>query len=46
MLIVATMTGTLTTRLKKQEKVKAEAETERMRGQSAPGGVPRPAHPP
>ena len=32
MLIVATMTGTLTTRLKKQEKVKAEAETERMRG--------------
>ena len=45
MLIVATMTGTLTTRLKKQEKVKAEAETERMRGQSAPGGVPRPAHP-
>ena len=32
MLIVATMTGALTTRLKKQEKVKAEAETERMRG--------------
>ena len=32
MLIVATMTGTLTTRLKQQEKLKAEAETERMRG--------------
>ena len=32
MLIVATMTGALTTRLKKQEKVKAEAEKERMRG--------------
>jgi len=32
MLIVATMTGTLTTRLKKQEKLKAEAEKERMRG--------------
>ncbi|MBQ6999713.1 MAG: DUF4118 domain-containing protein [Oscillospiraceae bacterium] len=32
MLIVSTMTGTLTTRLKKQEKLKAEAETERMRG--------------
>ena len=32
MLVVATMTGTLTTRLKKQEKLKAEAETERMRG--------------
>ena len=32
MLLVATMTGTLTTRLKQQEKLKAEAETERMRG--------------
>ena len=32
MLIVATMTGTLTTRLKKQEKLKAEAEKARMRG--------------
>ena len=32
MLIVATMTGTLPTRLKKQEKLKAEAEKERMRG--------------
>ena len=31
MLIVAIMTGTLTTRLKQQEKLKAEAETERMR---------------
>ena len=31
-LIVSTMTGALTTRLKKQEKLKAEAETERMRG--------------
>ena len=32
MLIVAIMTGALTTRLKQQEKIKAEAETERMRG--------------
>ena len=32
MLIVAIMTGILTTRLKKQEKLKAEAERERMRG--------------
>ena len=32
MLIVAVMTGTLTTRLKQQEKLKAEAEKERMRG--------------
>lgn len=32
MLIVAIMTGALTTRLKQQEKVKAEAEKERMRG--------------
>ena len=32
MLIVSTMTGALTTRLKQQEKVKAEAEKERMRG--------------
>ena len=32
MLIVAIITGTLTTRLKKQEKLKAEAEKERMRG--------------
>lgn len=32
MLIVAIMTGALTTRLKKQEKMKAEAEKERMRG--------------
>lgn len=32
MLIVAIMTGALTTRLKKQEKLKAEAEKERMRG--------------
>ena len=32
MLLVAIMTGTLTTRLKQQEKLKAEAETERMRG--------------
>ena len=32
MLIVAIMTGALTTRLKQQEKLKAEAETERMRG--------------
>lgn len=31
MLIVSTMTGALTTRLKYQEKLKAEAETERMR---------------
>ena len=32
MLIVSVMTGTLTTRLKRQEKLKAEAEAERMRG--------------
>ena len=32
MLIVAIMTGALTTRLKQQEKLKAEAEAERMRG--------------
>ena len=32
MLIVAVMTGTLTTKLKNQEKMKAEAEKERMRG--------------
>ena len=32
MLLVATMTGALTTRLKQQEKLKAEAEKERMRG--------------
>ena len=32
MLIVATMTGALTTRLKHQEKLKAVAEKERMRG--------------
>ena len=32
MLIVSVATGTLTTRLKKQEKLKAEAEKERMRG--------------
>ena len=32
MLIVSTMTGALTTRLKQQEKLKAEAEAERMRG--------------
>lgn len=32
MLIVSTMTGALTTQLKHQEKTKAEAETERMRG--------------
>ena len=32
MLIVSIMTGALTTRLKKQEKLKAEAEKERMRG--------------
>ena len=32
MLIVSTMTGALTTRLKKQEKMKADAEKERMRG--------------
>ena len=32
MLIVAVVTGTLTTRLKKQEKLKADAEKERMRG--------------
>ena len=32
MLIVATMTGTLTTRLKQQEKLKADTEKERMRG--------------
>ena len=32
MLIVAIMTGTLTTTIKQQEKVKAEAERERMRG--------------
>ncbi len=32
MLIVAIMTGALTTRLKHQEKIKAEAEKERMRG--------------
>ncbi len=31
MLIVSTLTGTLTTRLKQTEKLKAEAETERMR---------------
>ena len=31
-LIVSTMTGALTTRLKQQEKLKAEAEKERMRG--------------
>jgi len=32
MLIVSTMTGALTTKLKQQEKMKAEAEKERMRG--------------
>ncbi len=32
MLVVAVMTSTLTTRLKQQEKLKAEAEKERMRG--------------
>ena len=32
MLIVSVMTGALTTRLKQQEKLKAEAEKERMRG--------------
>ena len=32
MLIVSVMTGTLTTRLKLQEKLKSEAEAERMRG--------------
>ena len=32
MLIVAVMTGALTTRLKQQEKLKAEAQAERMRG--------------
>ena len=32
MLIVSSVTGALTTRLKKQEKLKAEAEKERMRG--------------
>lgn len=32
MLIVSTMTGALTTRLKRQEQLKAEAEKERMRG--------------
>ena len=32
MLVVSTMTGALTTRLKQQEKLKAEAEKERMRG--------------
>ena len=32
MLFVSTMTGALTTRLKHQEKLKAEAEKERMRG--------------
>jgi two-component system sensor histidine kinase KdpD len=32
MLIVSTITGALTTRLKQQEKLKAEAEKERMRG--------------
>ena len=32
MLLVAIMTGTLTTRLKQQEKIKADAEKERMRG--------------
>ncbi len=32
MLIVSTMTGTLTTQIKQQEKIKAEAERERMRG--------------
>ena len=32
MLIVSAMTGALTTRLKQQEKLKAEAEKERMRG--------------
>ena len=32
MLIVSSATGTLTTRLKRQEQLKAEAEKERMRG--------------
>ena len=32
MLVVSTMTGMLTTRLKQQEKLKAETEKERMRG--------------
>jgi len=32
MMIVATVTGTMTTRLKQQEKLKAEAEAEPMRG--------------
>ena len=32
MLFVSVVTGTMTTRLKKQEKLKAEAEKERMRG--------------
>ena len=32
MLVVAIMTGTLTTKIKEQEKIKAESERERMRG--------------
>ena len=32
MLLVSTMTGALTTRLKQQEKIRSDAETERMRG--------------
>ena len=32
MLVVSVMTGTLTTKIKQQEKMKAEAEKERMRG--------------
>ncbi len=32
MLVVSTLTGTLTTQIKHQEKIKAEAERERMRG--------------
>ncbi len=32
MLLVAVMTGTLTTKIKQQEKIKAESERERMRG--------------
>ena len=32
MLVVATLTSTLTTKLKRQEQMKAEAESERMRG--------------
>ena len=44
MLVVSFMTSTLTTRVKKQEQLRMESETEKMRGQPPAGCLPRPAH--